>query len=132
MEKEAGFLQSLNHLRWAGIQEEDKVYGEMHHQLLAGMQVKRMKKHYIDVIKNLKPCVSYLVSGSGKPPGPCCSGVKALAAAAATSADKKTACNCIKSTSKSLNINSQLAQALPGNCGVSLPITVSPNADCSK
>ncbi|XP_015932587.1 non-specific lipid-transfer protein 8 [Arachis duranensis] len=85
-----------------------------------------------DVIKNLKPCVNYLMSGSGKPPGPCCSGVKALAAAAATSADKKTACNCIKSTSKSLNINSQLAQALPGNCGISLPISVSPNADCSK
>ncbi|KAL4356366.1 hypothetical protein HN51_027717 [Arachis hypogaea] len=42
-----------------------------------------------DVIKNLKSCVSYLVSGSGKPPGPCCSGVKAFAA---TSADKKTAC----------------------------------------
>ncbi|MED6197627.1 Non-specific lipid-transfer protein 8 [Stylosanthes scabra] len=85
-----------------------------------------------DVIKNLRPCVSYLVSGSGKPPGTCCSGVKALAAMASTSADKKTACNCIKSTSKSLTINSQRAQALPGNCGVSLPISVSPNADCSK
>ncbi|XLT05272.1 hypothetical protein HN51_044021 [Arachis hypogaea] len=45
-----------------------------------------------DVIKNLKPCVSYLVSGIAKPPRPCCSGIKALAATAATSADKKTAC----------------------------------------
>ncbi|KAL1309081.1 hypothetical protein AAHE18_17G153400 [Arachis hypogaea] len=45
-----------------------------------------------DVIKNLKPCVSYLVSGSGKPPRPCCFGVKAFAATATTSADKKTAC----------------------------------------
>ncbi|MED6219312.1 hypothetical protein PIB30_034655 [Stylosanthes scabra] len=86
-----------------------------------------------DVIKNLSPCESYLVSsGSGNPPDKCCSGVKALAAMAGTSADKKTACNCIKFTSKSLNINSQRAQALPGKCGVSLPISVSPNADCSK
>ncbi|KAL1309079.1 hypothetical protein AAHE18_17G153200 [Arachis hypogaea] len=36
--------------------------------------------------------VSYLVNGRGKPPGPCCSGVKALVATVATSADKKTAC----------------------------------------
>ncbi|XP_027343845.1 non-specific lipid-transfer protein 8 [Abrus precatorius] len=85
-----------------------------------------------DVIKDLRPCVSYLVSGSGQPPAACCSGAKALASAASTSEDKKTACNCIKSTSKSININSQLAQALPGNCGITLSISISPNADCSK
>ncbi|KAK7323786.1 hypothetical protein VNO77_27277 [Canavalia gladiata] len=85
-----------------------------------------------DVIKNLRPCVSYLMSGSGQPPAACCSGAKALASAASTSEDKKTACNCIKSTSKSININSQLAQALPKNCGINVPITISPNADCSK
>lgn len=85
-----------------------------------------------DVIKDLNPCVSYLVSGSGKPPATCCSGVKALASAASTPEDKKAACNCIKSTSKSISINAQLAQALPGNCGVTLPISVSPNTDCSK
>lgn len=85
-----------------------------------------------DVIKDLRPCVSYLVSGSGKPPAACCAGTKALASAASTTEDKKTACNCIKSTSKSININSQLAQALPGNCGITLPIAISPNTDCSK
>ena len=85
-----------------------------------------------DVIKDLKPCVNYLVSGSGKPPPACCSGAKALEAAATTSDDKKAACNCIKSSSKNLKINSQLAQALPGNCGISLSISISPNADCSK
>ncbi|KAL2330953.1 hypothetical protein Fmac_018534 [Flemingia macrophylla] len=85
-----------------------------------------------DVVKDLRPCVSYLVSGSGQPPAACCSGVKALASAASTSEDKKTACNCIKSASKSININAQLAQALPGNCGVTLSVVISPNADCSK
>ncbi|KAH7544782.1 hypothetical protein FEM48_Zijuj01G0022800 [Ziziphus jujuba var. spinosa] len=85
-----------------------------------------------DVISNLRPCVSYLVNGSGKPPPACCSGVSAVASAASTSADKKTACNCIKSAAKNVNLNPQLAQALPGNCGVNLPFPVSPNTDCSK
>nr|AFK35133.1 unknown [Medicago truncatula] len=85
-----------------------------------------------DVIKDLKPCVSYLVSGSGQPPAACCSGAKALASAVSTSEDKKAACNCIKSTSKSIKIDSQLAQALAGNCGINTPITISPDADCSK
>ncbi|KAE9590487.1 putative plant lipid transfer protein/Par allergen [Lupinus albus] len=85
-----------------------------------------------DVIKDLKPCISYLVSGSGKPPEACCIGAKALASSATNSEDKKAACNCIKSTAKSITLNSQLAQSLPGNCGISLSITISPNADCSK
>ncbi|KAI4323319.1 hypothetical protein L6164_022934 [Bauhinia variegata] len=85
-----------------------------------------------DVIKDLKPCVTYLVSGSGKPPAACCSGAKALAAAATTTEDKKAACSCIKSTSQSLKIKSQLAQDLPRNCGINLPYSVSPNADCTK
>ncbi|XP_019425387.1 PREDICTED: non-specific lipid-transfer protein 8 [Lupinus angustifolius] len=85
-----------------------------------------------DVIKDLKPCISYLVSGSGKPPAACCSGAKALASSAITSEDKKAACNCIKSSAKSISLNSQLAQALPGNCGISLSISISPNADCSN
>lgn len=85
-----------------------------------------------DVIKDLRPCVSYLQSGSGKPPSPCCAGVSALSSAATTTADKQTACNCIKNASKNLKVNTGLAQALPGNCGVSLPYTVSPTVDCSK
>lgn len=85
-----------------------------------------------DVIKDLRPCVSYLVSGNGQPPAACCSGAKALASAASTSEDKKAACNCIKSTAKSVKINSQLAQALPGNCGITISINISPDADCSK
>ncbi|KAJ7982130.1 Non-specific lipid-transfer protein [Quillaja saponaria] len=85
-----------------------------------------------DVITDLRPCISYLVNGSGKPPPACCSGVSALASAASTSADRKTACECIKSASQKVNVNFQLAQALPGNCGIKLPFTVSPNVDCSK
>ncbi|KAJ6777880.1 NON-SPECIFIC LIPID-TRANSFER PROTEIN 8 [Salix koriyanagi] len=85
-----------------------------------------------DVIKNLRPCVNYLVKGSGKPPATCCSGVSAIQAAASTTADRQTACNCIKSASKQINPKPQLAQALPANCGITLAFTVSPNVDCSK
>ncbi|XP_022732163.1 non-specific lipid-transfer protein 8 [Durio zibethinus] len=85
-----------------------------------------------DVIKDLRPCVNYLVNGTGKPPAACCAGASALASAASSSADKKAACECIKSAAKNMKPNSQLAQALPANCGINLPVTVSPTVDCSK
>ncbi|MBA0862922.1 hypothetical protein Goshw_014297 [Gossypium schwendimanii] len=81
------------------------------------------------VIKDLRPCVNYLTKGSGKPPPACCAGVSALASATSSSADKKAACACIKSASKNIKPNNQLAQALPSNCGISLSITISPNVD---
>ncbi|PWA94797.1 Bifunctional inhibitor/plant lipid transfer protein/seed storage helical domain-containing protein [Artemisia annua] len=84
------------------------------------------------VIKDVSPCVSYLKSGSGMPPSACCTGAKALAAAASTTADRQTACGCLKSASKSLNANPSLAKSLPGNCGISLGFTISPNVDCTK
>ncbi|KAJ4843547.1 hypothetical protein Tsubulata_007963 [Turnera subulata] len=85
-----------------------------------------------DVIKDLRPCVNYLVKGSGKPPAACCAGASALQSAASTPADKQAACTCIKSAAQKINPNPQLAQALPANCGISLPFTVSPTVDCSK
>lgn len=85
-----------------------------------------------EVIKDLKPCVNYLVSGSGKPPVACCDGAKALASSASTSADKKATCECIKSAAKNFNLNTKLAQALPANCGISLSFSISPNSDCAK
>ncbi|KAF5469693.1 hypothetical protein F2P56_013743, partial [Juglans regia] len=85
-----------------------------------------------NVVNYLRPCVNYLVKGTGKPPATCCSGASALASASSTSADKRAACDCIKTAAKKINPNVQAAQALPGNCGISLPFTISPNVDCSK
>ncbi|XP_058225150.1 non-specific lipid-transfer protein AP10-like [Rhododendron vialii] len=84
-----------------------------------------------DVLRNISPCVSYLISGSGMPPPPCCAGAKALAASCTTTADRQTACGCIKTASKSLNVKPALAKALPGNCQINLGFTVDPNIDCS-
>uniref|UniRef100_A0A9I9DTV3 Non-specific lipid-transfer protein n=2 Tax=Cucumis melo TaxID=3656 RepID=A0A9I9DTV3_CUCME len=85
-----------------------------------------------DVTKDLMPCVSYLVSGSGKPPSACCDGAKALSSAATSGADKKAACQCIKSAASNVNYNAKLAQDLPSNCGITLPFSISAGIDCSK
>ncbi|KAL3832883.1 hypothetical protein ACJIZ3_007619 [Penstemon smallii] len=85
-----------------------------------------------DVIKDIKPCFDYLKSGSGSPPGPCCAGASNLAATAQSTADKQTACGCLKNASKNINLKPELAKALPGKCGISLPFEVSPNVDCTK
>lgn len=85
-----------------------------------------------DVLKDLRPCLSYLTSGSGMPPAGCCVGATKLANSATTTADKKAACACIKSAAQQINPNPQLAQALPGNCGISLPVPITTNVDCSK
>lgn len=85
-----------------------------------------------DVMKDMRPCINYLKSGSGAPPSPCCTGASSLAAAATTTADKQTACNCLKNAAQSITVKPELAKALPGSCGISMPFQISPNVDCSK
>ncbi|KAL2899904.1 IWF1': Non-specific lipid-transfer protein [Bienertia sinuspersici] len=84
------------------------------------------------VTKNIAPCIAYLKGGSG-PSAACCSGVKALNSLAATPADKKTACSCLKSAASSMKgLDQKKAAGLPGSCGVSIPYSISPQTDCSK
>ncbi|KAL2937512.1 IWF1': Non-specific lipid-transfer protein [Bienertia sinuspersici] len=84
------------------------------------------------VTKNIAPCIAYLKGGSG-PSAACCSGVKALNSLAATPADKKTACSCLKSAALSMKgLDQKKAAGLPGSCGVSIPYSISPQTDCSK
>nr|AFM35695.1 nonspecific lipid transfer protein [Vitis pseudoreticulata] len=84
------------------------------------------------VTSSLSPCLNYLKSGGPVPPG-CCSGIKNLNSAAQTTADRQTACKCLKSLSGSIpGINYGLASGLPGKCGVSVPYKISPSTDCSK
>lgn len=84
------------------------------------------------VIKDLRPCVTYLVNGTGNPPSDCCSGAASLAAAVTSSADRVAVCKCIKSTAEQINPKEQNAQAIPTVCGITLPVAVSANVDCSK
>ncbi|KAJ9543342.1 hypothetical protein OSB04_023049 [Centaurea solstitialis] len=83
------------------------------------------------VNSNLLPCLNYLRANG--PLGGCCNGVRSLNSAAQTPADRKVACNCIKSAySQFSGIDQKKASSLPSTCGVSVPYKISPNTDCSK
>ncbi|GAB2235984.1 hypothetical protein Droror1_Dr00026430 [Drosera rotundifolia] len=84
------------------------------------------------VTQKLLPCLRYLTSNIPLP-GACCAGVSGLSQAAATTADRRTACSCLKSLSGRISgINYAKAAALPGRCGVRIPYSISPSTDCSR
>ncbi|KAI7748709.1 hypothetical protein M8C21_029967 [Ambrosia artemisiifolia] len=85
-----------------------------------------------DVLSKLSPCINYLENG-GSVPAACCKGVKGLNAAAKSTADKKTACGCMKNAYQSLSdIKSDNAEGLPRKCGVNIPYKISMNTDCNN
>ncbi|PSS32748.1 Non-specific lipid-transfer protein [Actinidia chinensis var. chinensis] len=84
------------------------------------------------VASSVAPCLAYLRNG-GQVPSACCNGVKGLYNAASSTADRQTACNCLKNASKNIpNINLGLAASLPKDCGVNIPYKISPSTDCTK
>ncbi|KAF7027462.1 hypothetical protein CFC21_039504, partial [Triticum aestivum] len=78
----------------------------------------------------LSPCISYARGNGANPPAACCSGVRSLAGAARSTADKQAACKCIKSAAGGLNAGK--AAGIPSKCGVSVPYAISATVDCSK
>ena len=78
----------------------------------------------------LSPCISYARGSGSSPPAACCSGVRSLAGAAWSTADKQAACKCIKSAAGGLNAGK--AAGIPSKCGVSIPYAISSSVDCSK
>ncbi|XP_006662671.1 non-specific lipid-transfer protein 2B-like [Oryza brachyantha] len=78
------------------------------------------------------PCLSYARGGAG-PSSACCSGVRSLSSAASTTADRRTACNCLKNAAGSISgLNAGNAASIPSKCGVSIPYTISTSIDCSR
>lgn len=89
------------------------------------------------VVNNLTPCVSYIVSGGNTVPVQCCNGVRNQNSMAQTTPDRRTVCNCIKNAVSSSgftysNFNLNLAAGLPKKCGVNIPYQISPNTDCNR
>ncbi|KAK6778278.1 hypothetical protein RDI58_024996 [Solanum bulbocastanum] len=83
------------------------------------------------VVSSVTPCLPYL-TGRG-PLGGCCGGVKDLLGKAQTTADRQTACTCLKSAASSLRgIDLGKAASLPSTCSVNIPYKISPSTDCSK
>ncbi|KAG5069305.1 hypothetical protein AAZX31_01G121200 [Glycine max] len=83
------------------------------------------------VTSSLANCIGYLQKG-GTPSSGCCNGVKSLNAAAKTTADRQTACNCLKSAASQISgFNANNAASLPGKCGVSIPYKISTSTNCA-
>nr|AER92599.1 putative lipid transfer protein [Linum usitatissimum] len=79
----------------------------------------------------LAPCVSYLTGRGAVTPG-CCNGMKGLLVEARTTADRRQACNCLKSAASKLpGLNPALAAGLPGKCGVKIPYKISISTNCN-
>jgi hypothetical protein len=85
------------------------------------------------VTSAISPCLSYARGQGSAPSSGCCSGVRSLNNAARTSADRRTACNCLKSAARSISgLNAGNAASIPSKCGVNVPYTISTSTDCSK
>ncbi|PHT45741.1 hypothetical protein CQW23_14899 [Capsicum baccatum] len=84
------------------------------------------------VYDGLQPCLNYVLYG-GSVPTDCCNGIESLLASATTTADRQSACSCVKSlTSYASDEQLSRAASIPGQCGASVPFEISPNVDCSK
>ncbi|VAH71898.1 unnamed protein product [Triticum turgidum subsp. durum] len=71
------------------------------------------------VTSALSPCISYARGNGANPPAACCSGVRSLAGAARSTADKQAACKCIKSAAGGLNAGK--AAGIPSNAASASP-----------
>ncbi|TVU27277.1 hypothetical protein EJB05_29899, partial [Eragrostis curvula] len=81
----------------------------------------------------ISQCLAYARGSGGAPSAGCCNGVRSLNAAAKTTADRRTACNCLKSAAARVSgLKASNAASIPSKCGVSLPYTISTSIDCSR
>lgn len=85
-----------------------------------------------DVVSGASPCLGFLQGEEDYPSSDCCEGVSSLVAAAATTADRQQACECLKSAAGDGSAEASAARDLPADCGLSLPFTISPDVDCSQ
>jgi hypothetical protein len=84
------------------------------------------------VNSNLGQCLSYARGTVSTPPAGCCSGVKSLANAAKSTADKRAACSCLKNMVGSIKgIKAGNAASIPSKCGVSIPYAISTSVNCN-
>ena len=80
----------------------------------------------------MSPCMTYVTFG-GLLPLSCCAGVRALAAAAGTAADRQQACSCLKSAASTIaGFQPVYADEIPRRCGISVPYQINPSVECSK
>ncbi|KAL6603964.1 hypothetical protein ACP70R_044325 [Stipagrostis hirtigluma subsp. patula] len=84
-----------------------------------------------DVLTGLSPCLDFVQGDEAQPSAACCAGVTNLVEAAETTADRQATCECLKSAMGQVSGDLSGVQALPGDCGLKLSYTISPDMDCS-
>ncbi|EEF29523.1 non-specific lipid-transfer protein 1 [Ricinus communis] len=86
------------------------------------------------VASSLGPCLNYLKGAGGTAPSAaCCNGVRGINSAAKTTADRQTACQCLKSAANGIpGLQPKLAESLPGNCNVNIPYKISLSTNCQS
>ncbi|XP_074572247.1 non-specific lipid-transfer protein 1-like [Curcuma longa] len=85
------------------------------------------------VASDLRPCVPYVTGQVSAAPPACCNGVRGLNSGAQTTADRRAACNCIRSQASGISgLQPGRLSGLPGSCGVHLPFPISASTDCSS
>ncbi|KAG2691117.1 hypothetical protein I3843_09G216600 [Carya illinoinensis] len=83
------------------------------------------------VASSVSPCLGYIRGTVAQVPPNCCNGVRSLNKAAATTADRQAACECLKKTASSIpGLNPGLTAGLPSKCGVSVPYKISTSTNC--
>ncbi|XP_073005571.1 non-specific lipid-transfer protein A-like [Typha latifolia] len=78
-----------------------------------------------DVIINLGSCMMYLTGHESQPFDSCCDGVRHLKSLAATTADRRMACSCMRVAAAHFQgLRYDRVNGLPGICSVSLPFPI--------
>ena len=83
------------------------------------------------VLQDMTPCLPFLQGGDRSPFAGCCAGVRSLYEAADTTAERRATCECLKTAYLQVQAKLSAAQALPGDCGLSLPYIITPDIDCN-
>jgi hypothetical protein len=83
------------------------------------------------VLQDMTPCLPFLQGGASSPSADCCVGVRSLYASADTTAERRATCECLKTAYLQVQAKLSAAQALPGDCGLSLPYIITPDIDCN-
>ncbi|WVZ88276.1 hypothetical protein U9M48_034813 [Paspalum notatum var. saurae] len=85
------------------------------------------------VVGYITPCLSYAMGRAAAPGPACCAGVRSLADAARTAADRQATCNCLKQATAGMGaLKPDLVAGIPAKCGVNIPYPISRTTDCSK
>ncbi|KAG9439408.1 hypothetical protein H6P81_019573 [Aristolochia fimbriata] len=81
----------------------------------------------------LTQCVPYLTGAVKTPQAACCAGIQTVKGQLGTTADRRQACDCIKTAAAGIkNLNDQAITALPGACNSPLPFAITRNMNCQS